>query len=123
MTNVVEAGRCGRPTRKGTSCRLPLKGGKCPTHDCDLSHRNSEVRAAFEANDPDAYHRHQRRAGASGFAKLTAGNPGKAAEILAEFRRKNPSTPERIVNEWLRGRGINTLRDAALFGLYADIVI
>lgn len=27
------APKCGRPTRKGTPCRLPLVNGKCLTHD------------------------------------------------------------------------------------------
>lgn len=51
---------CGKvSTRTGRPCRCELKGGKCPTHDSDLSKRNAAVRAAFAVNDPEAYHAHQ----------------------------------------------------------------
>lgn len=51
--------RCGRPTRKGIPCQVPLRGGKCVTHDADLPARNRAVRAAFARNDPERYQAQQ----------------------------------------------------------------
>ena len=100
--------RCGKPTRNGTPCKLLLSGGKCPTHDCDLSARNEKVNAAFRRNHPVAFYRQRSKAGKAGFkATLNSKGMSKAVELLAEWRISNPSGPERAVIEFFEKRKVN----------------
>lgn len=86
----------GRRTRRGALCKIPLRGGKCMTHDANLSKRNSAVARSFQRNSPVAFRRQRSQAGKLGF-KATGGKHGwyKVNEAAAQWRRENPSGPER----------------------------
>jgi hypothetical protein len=100
--------RCGKPTKKGTPCQTPLNGGRCPTHDADLSKRNAAVRASFAERSPAAYAAHQRQAGRRGFI-ANGGKHGweKAHERARLWRLENPSEPERWALSVLESAGVN----------------
>lgn len=94
------AKRCGKPTKKGKPCRLYLLGGKCPTHDVDLTARNSAVVQSFKRNHPQRFKRQRQDAGRKGWqATVTAHGIEKAAERFAAWRIEHPSEPE----QWCAG--------------------
>jgi very-short-patch-repair endonuclease len=100
--------RCGRPTRKGTPCQLLLLGGRCPTHDVDLSARNAAVRSSYRRRDRTAYRAHQSTAGKAGFrAAGLSGNFELIAEKARLWRIKHPSEPERWALRVLESAGLN----------------
>lgn len=93
--------RCGRPTRKGL-CQFPLRGGKCATHDADLSSRNQKVAAAWRANNPAAFIAQRKLSGRAGF--VAAGGEGwrcEQSEKARLWRLAHPSEPERWVMDVL----------------------
>lgn len=100
--------RCGKPTKRGTPCQCPLNGGKCPTHDADLSARNSAVAAAFARRDPAAFIAQRRAAGKRGFAATGAAQGWeKANDKAREWRIAHPSGPEQWAIDVLAQAGIN----------------
>lgn len=99
---------CSRPTRKGTPCRLPLNGGRCATHDCDLAARNAHVRASFAAKHPHEYAAHQVKAGKAGYQAAGARHGWeKVIERARLWRIEHPSEPERWAIGVLAEAGIN----------------
>jgi hypothetical protein len=98
----------GRMTKHGTPCQLTLNGGRCPTHDVDLSKRNSRVARAFKKNSPDRFQAQRSAAGKCGF-KATGEMLGwdKANELAREWRIKHPSEPERWAIGVLAAAGLN----------------
>ena len=99
-------GLCGRTTKGGTPCKIPLRGGRCMTHDSDLSARNKAVAAAFKANDPGGFVAQRSAAGKLGF-QATGGMLGweKANEFARRWRLDNPSGPEQRIIEILARLG------------------
>lgn len=99
--------QCGKPTKSGEPCKLTLHGGKCPTHDCDLSARNSRVAQAFKAEHPRRFTRQRRAAGHNGFV-ATGGKLGwaKANEAARLWRLEHPSGPEQWVIGILAAAGL-----------------
>lgn len=95
--------RCGKPRPNGRGlCQFPLRGGKCPTHDCDLHSRNSRVAQNFQTNRPDATHAQRSKAGRAGYDKVGglvwwAEQTDKARQ----WRLEHPSAHERVVIELL----------------------
>lgn len=99
---------CGRMTKRGTKCRLTLNGGKCPTHDVDLSKRNARVAKAFKKHDADGFRAQRSAAGKRGFAATWAMlGWEKANELAREWRIKHPSEPERWAIGVLEAAGLN----------------
>lgn len=96
----------GRTTRKGDLCRLLLKGGKCPTHDCNLSLRNSRV--ARNALEKPSRRKDIVKAARLGFA-ATQRKYGRdfAIQKLAKRMRSNPSGPEQVVIDALNAMCID----------------
>lgn len=92
---------CGKPTRRGL-CRFPLRGGKCPTHDSDLSSRNQKVAAAWRANNPESFAAQRKRSGRAGYDKV-GGEVWRAAqsEKARQWRLAHPSEPERWIMDVL----------------------
>lgn len=85
---------CNRQTRRGT-CHIPLRGGKCMTHDTDLAARNRKVVAAAKANDPARFLEQRAYAGHLGYV-ATGGKHGweKANRYAIEHRKAHRSGPE-----------------------------
>jgi very-short-patch-repair endonuclease len=99
---------CGKPTKRGTPCQLRLNGGKCPTHDCDLSQRNMLVAAAFYRRDRAAFTAQRRSAGKRGYAATGAAQGWeKANEKAREWRLAHPSSPEQWALDVLAQAGLN----------------
>lgn len=91
---------CGKPTRRGV-CHIPLRGGKCPTHDApNLAARNRKVARAFKKNNLEAFTAQQRAAGHLGYV-ATGGKHGwqRANQLAIAYRQKHRSPPER----WCEG--------------------
>jgi hypothetical protein len=99
---------CGRPTKRGEACRLPLRNGHCLTHDCDLSARNSHVAHAFASKHPRRFKRQRRAAGHNGFI-ATGGMIGwaRANEMARQWRLAHPSEPEQWAMNVLAAAGLN----------------
>lgn len=97
----MSANLCGRPTRRGT-CQIPLRGGKCVTHDADLAARNANVARSFQSKNPDAFRSQRADAGRLGFA--AAGGRIWLAEQTEKarlYRFDHPSAYEQTVAEIL----------------------
>lgn len=99
---------CGKLTKKKKPCAIPLRGGKCVTHDADLSARNKRVAQAFATNHPAAFTAQRRRAGHFGFV-ATGGKHGWEAmnEKARQYRLNHPSQPERDLIEAFSEQSIN----------------
>jgi|GEM_PF-4773737 len=98
--SIIRDGKilCGKPTRRGGLCQLPLRGGKCPTHDSDLSSRNQKVSAAWRANNPDGFVAQRKTSGRAGFEKV-GGEAWRLqqSEKARQWRLAHPSEPERWI--------------------------
>lgn len=99
---------CGKPTRRGEPCQFRLSGGKCPTHDTDLSKRNAAVARAFKANNPEGFASQRRAAGRRGYL-ATGARQGwaRANEMARQWRKHHPSGPERWALAVLESASLN----------------
>lgn len=98
---------CGRATKNGT-CKIPLSGGRCMTHDSNLSKRNRKVARSFKKNNPEAFAEQRSQAGKKGYI-ATGGRLGWeiANEKARQYRLAHPSKPEQTMIDEFSLQGIN----------------
>ncbi len=93
--------RCNKPTKHGP-CQIPLRGGKCMTHDSDLSNRNRAVAQSFKAKRPTAFYDQRVYAGKRGWqVTLTRHGLDRAVAAFNRWRLQHPSEPERWIKQLL----------------------
>ncbi len=100
--------RCNRPTQHGP-CQIPLRGGKCMTHDSDLSQRNRGVAQSFKTKRPTAFYDQRVYAGKRGWqVTLTRHGLDAATRATARWRMQHPSEPERWIKQLLDAHGFTS---------------
>lgn len=86
-----------KPHPTKPSCKLcQRQPGRCPTHDVDLSARNSKVNLAALRNDPEGFRAKCRRGYQTTLKKY---GPDKVWQKLREYQLSHPSLPERTAIE------------------------
>ncbi len=97
--------RCNKPTKHGP-CQIPLRGGKCMTHDSDLSQRNRAVAQSFKTKRPTAFYAQRVYAGKRGWqVTLTRHGLDVVTRATAHWRIEHPSEPERWIKQLLDRHG------------------
>ncbi len=97
--------RCNKPTKHGP-CQIPLRGGKCMTHDSDLSKRNRAVAQSFKTKRPTAFYAQRVYAGKRGWqVTLTRHGLDVVTRATAHWRIEHPSEPERWIKQLLDRHG------------------
>lgn len=104
----------GRTNKKGGLCRIALRGGKCATHDCDLSARNRAVVLAAAKKEE------RRQAlslyGKQGYARTAElYGPDFAYQHLVAWKRDNLSTAEKMVFDFLKANKITVRKEYEVF--------
>lgn len=98
ITNQILCGEVS--PRSGKECRIPLRGGKCMTHNPKLKKRNRKVARAFKRKDPDGFKKQRSQAGKQGFKRAVAAHGYEFIDSKARwYRQHHPSEPER----WMIG--------------------
>lgn len=119
----MSAVTCGVLTRKGSPCALPLRGGKCPTHSCNLRKRNRKILRGWRKRDPEAFRAQRVAAGKLGYQVTKERHGDLASQKAADWRAEHPSAPEVWMRQYLTSLGISFQVEVAVAQYYIDFVL